>query len=304
MDPVLSATLRSWDFRIEVVLILLIAGTLFVRGWWLLRQRTRSRAGENRWQAGAAWRPIAYLSGLFLLGITLMSPIDVLSSQLFTMHMIQHVLLVMIIPPLILLANPMPFSLWGLPKEARKGVGGWFSSGSRLRKVLKALTGAGFVWLAYVIVIWGWHDPYAYNLALENGIIHDIEHITFILVAMLFWWHIIGAGPRIHRSLSPAARFAFTLSAIPPIMIAGVAIAFADEPIYPYYDALPRLWGLSTLQDQRIAGIIMWIPGSMMYMIAGLILVAHWLQKEETKPWLPESSWATDEALAAPGMKK
>ena len=270
----------------------------------MLRQRTRRRAGGNHWRAGASWRPIAYLSGLLILGITLMSPIDVLSSQLFTMHMIQHVLLVMIIPPLILLANPMPFSLWGLPKEARMTVGGWFSSGSRLRRVLKSLTGAGFVWLAFVIVIWGWHDPNAYNLALENSLVHDLEHITFILVAMLFWWHIIGAGPRIHRSLSPAARIAFTLSAIPPIMIAGVAIAFAVEPIYPYYDAVPRLWGLSTLQDQRIAGIIMWVPGSMMYMIAALILVARWLQKEETKPWLPEASWATDEALAAPGMEK
>jgi cytochrome c oxidase assembly factor CtaG len=304
MDPVLSAALRSWDFRIEVILILLVAGAVFVRGWWLLRQRTRRRAGENRWQAGASWRPIAYLSGLLILGITLMSPIDVLSTQLFTMHMIQHVLLVMIIPPLILLANPMPFSLWGLPKEARRTVGGWFSRGSRLRGVLKSTTGAGFVWLAYVIVIWGWHDPNAYNLALENSLVHDIEHITFLLVSMLFWWHIIGAGPRIHRSLSPAARFGFTLSAIPPIMIAGVAIVFAIEPIYPYYAALPRLWGISTLQDQRIAGIIMWVPGSMMYMIAALILVARWLQTEETKPWLPEESWATDEALAAPGIEK
>lgn len=304
MNPELSAALRSWDLRFEVILIILFAGFIFVRGWWLLRKRTLHRAGKNRWQAGASWRPVAYLGGLILLGIALMSPIDVLGSHLFTMHMIQHVLLVMIVPPLMLLANPMPYSMWGLPAAARKKVGSWFSAGARLRRILKAITGAGLIWIAYVIVIWGWHDPTAYSFALENSLAHDLEHISFLVVASAFWWHIIGAGPRLHRRLSPAARFAYTLSAIPPIMIAGIVIAFSIDPIYAYYEAMPRLWGLSIMDDQRIAGVIMWVPGSMMYMVAALILVARWLQKEETKPWLPETSWASDEALAAPGIRE
>jgi len=85
-------------------------------------------------------------------------------------------------------------------------------------------------------------------------------------------------------------------------MLAGIAFVFAATPIYAYYEAMPRLWGLSVMEDQRIAGLIMWVPGSMMFLIAALVIVARWLQAESEKPPLPESAWATDEALAAPGI--
>jgi cytochrome c oxidase assembly factor CtaG len=207
MDPVLSAALRSWDWRAEIILILAFASILYSVGWWRLRKRTSDRHGFSRWQAAAKWRPSLYLGGLLLLAIALMSPIDVLSSYLFTAHMIQHLLLVMVIPPLIQLANPLPFLLWGLPSPYRLAAGSWFGPRSRLRRTLKHLTGVGIIWLAYVIIIWGWHDPNAYNIALQNSIVHDLQHLSFFVVAMLFWWHIIGAGPRIHRRLSPLARF-------------------------------------------------------------------------------------------------
>jgi len=243
-----------------------------------------------------------YILGLLLLAIALMSPIDVLSAQLFTMHMVQHLFLVMIIPPLLLLANPLPYWLWGLPKNARLAGGRLFSRQSRLRSILKKATGPGFVWLAFVIVYWGWHDPNAYQWALRSAFAHDLEHFSFFLVSMLFWWHVVGAGPKIHRPLSPFARSGYALSAIPPNMLAGLAFAFAVTPIYPYYEAMPRLWGLSVMEDQRIAGLVMWVPGSMMFLLAALIIVARWLQAEADKPPLPESEWATDEALAAPGI--
>jgi putative membrane protein len=303
MNPILRATLTSWDLRVEVILILATAGILYTLGWWRLRKRTRLRNSRTRWQLGARRRLAFYLGGLILLAIALMSPIDVLGAQLFTMHMVQHVLLVMVIPPLILLANPLPFVLWGMPGQARLKAGRWLGRKARLRQVLLRITGPGWVWLIFVIIYWGWHDPAVYVLALENGFIHDLEHITFFLISMLYWWHIINAGPRIHRQLPPLARIGYLLAAIPPTMLAGIAIAFATQPIYSYYEALPRIWGLSALDDQRIAGVIMWVPGSMMYMMAILILANRWLQTEARKPSLPEKTWATDEALTAPGWK-
>ena len=87
-------------------------------------------------------------------------------------------------------------------------------------------------------------------------------------------------------------------------MLAGLAIVFASGPIYTYYEAMPRIWGLSVMEDQKIGGVIMWVPGSMMYILAALILISRWLQQEERKPALPQSAWAIDEALAAPGIKK
>ena len=303
MDPLLRATLTSWDWRVEVIIVLLIAGTLYTRGWWRLRRRSSSKPGHNRWHARAAWRPLVYLGGLLILGIALMSPIDVLASQLFSFHMVQHVLLVMVVPPLLLLANPLPFSLWGLPDKMRSPAGGMLRRGSPIRNSLRKATGTGLVWMAFVIVYWGWHDPNAYDLALRSSLVHDLEHITFFVVSVLFWWHATGAGPRIHRPMSQGLRFAFLLSAVPISMVAGLAITFAKEPIYSYYEAMPRLWGISVMDDQRIAGVIMWVVGGMMYMLAALIIVARWLQKEEGKPALPESAWATEKALEAPGIE-
>jgi cytochrome c oxidase assembly factor CtaG len=189
-----------------------------------------------------------------------------------------------------------------LPKGARLEGGRLFSRQSRFRQLLKSTTGPGVTWLIFVIIYWGWHDPNAYEWALRSAPAHDLEHITFFLAAMLFWWHIVGNGPKIHRPLSAFARAGFALSAIPVNMFAGIAFVFADSPIYPYYEAMPRLWGLSVMQDQLIAGLIMWVPGSMMFIVAALIIVARWLQVEAEKPPLPESEWATEEALAAPGI--
>jgi putative membrane protein len=306
MDPILSAALRSWDLRPEVIIVLATAGIIYFLGWRRLRARTAGARASNRvrshWHAGAMWRPVVYILGLLLLAIALMSPIDVLSGQMFTMHMVQHLFLVMFVPPLLLLANPLPYYLWGMPKDARLAGGRLLSRQSRFRQALQKVTGPGIAWLLFVIVYWGWHDPNAYQWALRSAFAHDLEHITFFSVAMLFWWHIVRSGPKIHRPLSPFGRAGYAISGIPVNMLAGLAFVFATEPIYTYYEAMPRLWGLSVIEDQRIAGLIMWVPGSMMFLIAALVVVARWLQTEADKPPLPESAWATDEALAAPGI--
>jgi cytochrome c oxidase assembly factor CtaG len=239
---------------------------------------------------------------LALLGFALMSPVDVLGSQLFTLHMVQHVLVMMFVPPLLWLSNPLPFVLWGLPGPLRPMAGAQLAPGKPVRNVLRAVSSPGLLWLVSIIILWGWHDPNLYNLALENSWVHDLQHLTFFGVSMLYWWNVIGAGPRVRKSLPAAARIAFALAAVPATMLAGIVIAFSPEPIYTYYEAMPRLWGLSVLDDQRLAGVIMWIPGSMMYLLTALILVARWMGKEAAKPALRESQWAESGALLAPGV--
>ena len=298
MDPIASALLRSWEWRAEVVIPLLLAALLYGNGWRRLRQKGARLAN--------GWRLLAYWSGLLLIGLALLSPIEALSGQLFFMHMIQHLLLVMFAPPLLLLANPMPFFLWGLPDRGRRGVGALLSRllrrRSGTRNFLRKGTGPPIAWLLFVGFLVGWHDPGAYNAALRSAIIHDIEHLSFFLSALLYWWHVIGAGPYIHKQFSRAAQIAYVIAAIPPTMITGVAIAFAGQPIYDHYLAVPRLWGLDVVADQTIGGVIMWVPGSMMYIIAVLILTSRWLEGETGKPPLPISNWATDERMAAPGF--
>ena len=158
--------------------------------------------------------------------------------------------------------------------------------------------------MIFIATFWGWHDPNAYNAALRSELVHDLEHLTFFGTALLFWWHIIRAGPRIHRRFPTGLRIAYLLITVPANMLPGVMIAFSSQPIYTYYTTVPRVGGLTVMQDQMLGGVLMWIPGSMMYIIAALILVAGLLRAEERKAPQPESAWDTEEAMLAPGWDK
>ncbi|MCL4833541.1 MAG: cytochrome c oxidase assembly protein [Caldilineaceae bacterium] len=281
MDPITKALLLSWDVRFEILLPLTLLGAFQFIGWRRLRQR-----GVQRFANG--WRLASYFAGLALLILALLSPIDVLSGQLFAMHMIQHLLLVMVVPPLLWLAGPFATGLWALPRPMRLRIGGWFQQESRFRQLLRLTTQPGLSWLLFVGILFGWHDPTAYSLAQGNGWIHDLEHLSFFGSAMLFWWRVVGAGPHIHGKSSLLFRIGYVLGVVPPNMFLGVAIALAESPIYTYYLSVPRLYGISVLDDQMIAGLIMWIPGSMMYIAAALVLVARLFINADRRNDLPK----------------
>lgn len=312
MDPITKAVLQSWNWRLEVILPLLALGYLYTAGWWRLRKRTadtrRSRTASRHQPLTATWRLISYLIGLILVALALISPIDSLGQQLFFMHMIQHLLLIMIAPPLLLIANPMPVVLWGLPDKWRltagHAIGHVLHRDSQFRHVLRTITAPGIIWLVWVIALFGWHDPAMYNAALRYEFVHDLEHLSFFIASMLFWWHVTGAGPRIHKQFGYVGRIAFVLAAVPPNMTLGVWLAFNNNVIYSYYEAVPRLWGIDAITDQRIGGVIMWIPGSMMFLLAALILTSQYLGSEAAKPPLPVKEWTAEDKLIAPGMEK
>ena len=296
MSPVVQALFSQWDWRLEIVAVLAVLGVLYTTGWWRLRRRSRlDRLATRK-------RLAAYLAGLAVLAISLMSPVDILGGQLFYMHMIQHMLTMMVAVPLILLANPFPFMLWGMPSGVRRPVSGLFARRSLVRRGLTAATKPGIVFLAYFTIYLGWHDPTLYNLALRRDWVHDVQHITFFVVAVLFWWLVIGAAPRLHR-LPLWARIGMLIGAVPPTMIAGVTIAFAGQVLYTYYETVPRIWGVTALQDQMLAGVIMWIPGSMMFILAALILVAGLLKGRDGDAPDAVPGWDSDVAMIAPGLE-
>lgn len=314
MDPVTQAVLQSWDWRIDVIFVLALAGTLYSRGWFRVRRRTRTGPStrqsrrRGRWRLAVRWRLASYWGGLLFIALALLSPIASLGQQLFLMHMVQHLLLIMFAPPLLLIANPMPFVLWGMPDRLRFAFGDFFAwllrKDAPFRQFLLAVTNPGFLWLFWTIALIGWHDPFLYNAALRIEWVHNLEHWSFFLASTLFWWNVTGAGPRVHKRFSLPARIGLVIAAVPANMALGVFLAFARTPIYSYYESVPRLWGISLMTDQALGGVIMWIPGSMMYLIAALILIFQYLGGEERKPALPEQTWATEENLVAPGLKK
>lgn len=296
MHPLLQALFSAWDWRLDVTLVLLTFATLYTTGWWRLRKRSDNPKLANKKRLAAYW------GGLVILAVSLMSPIDPLGGQLFFIHMLQHLLTIMFAAPLLLLAAPFPITLWGMPKGLRRGVGKQFTRGAVTRALLHSITKPSFVWLSFVTVYAGWHDPNLYNLALRRDWVHDIQHITFFGAAMLFWWHVIGAGPRLHRT-AIWARIAMLLSVVPLNMAIGIVIATADVVLYSYYSSVPRIWGFTTLEDQVLAGVIMWIPGSMMFLLAIILLLASELRLNDEDPPRALPNWDSEEAMVAPGLE-
>lgn len=277
MDEITRQVIRSWEWRPAVIIPLSLFLILFTTGWQRLRRLPR-QAGRSRPQLAAGWRLAAYWLGVGCIALALLSPLDILASQLFFMHMIQHMFLLMLAPPLIWLSDPMPILVWGLPASWRPAAGRYlFQQASPVRTGLRQATSPAASWFLFFSFLWGWHSPDAYNLTLRNDLVHDLEHLTFFLPAMLVWWHIVGSSPRWHKRLSYLGRVAFALACVPVNMILGVAIALATSPIYTHYTTVPRLWNISVLTDQQISGVVMWIPGSMMFVLAAIVLVGRWL---------------------------
>ena len=283
MDAELSALLRSWEWRFVVIASVGLSCSVYINGFTRIRTLRSGRASRDVVGLVPYWRLLSYMGGLLCIVLALLSPVEVLSGQLFFMHMIQHMLLVMCAPPLLLLSNPFPVLLWGLPGKARKMVAGLFVGKSLLRQLLEQYAGPGMCWIMFVIIYIGWHDPLLYEAALTSRFVHDIEHISFFLVSMLFWWHVTSAAPRIHQNLVYGRRITYLLVTVPVNMITGVVITFSREPIYEYYVKIQRPWSLTVMQDQMLGGIIMWIPGSMMLIVAIIVLVVRMMSSDERK---------------------
>ena len=281
MNPLTKALLLSWDLRPEILVPLALLGVLHFAGWLRLRRRSDGRFANR-------WRLVSYTGGILILALALLSPISVLSGQLFSIHMVQHLLLIMVAPPLLLLANPFPTFLWALPSRMRvaaaaafRRLARWLAADSIFSRTVLKATSPASAWALYVLIFFAWHDGNAYSLALQFGSLHGLEHFTFVGAALLFWWHVTAVAPRVHPKPAQWMRVAYVLAMIPPNMLLGVALSFAQTPIYPYYESVPRLYGLSVMDDQVWGGLIMWIPGSMMYVIAALILLARLLVSAE-----------------------
>lgn len=298
MHPLVQALFGPWEYRPEVLITLVPLTVIYMIGWVRLR-RMGARKLANK------WRLASYLTGMGSLALALMSPIDYLGGQLFFMHMIQHKIAVMIAAPLILLGAPFPIGLWGVPRSVRKSMTHIFSEASPIRGLLETITQPFIIWIVFIVVYIGWHDPNLYNLALTYGWVHDLQHITFFVTAMLLWWSVLGAAPKLHAGQSPWVAIAMLLTIIPFNAIAGFVIANSETVIYTYYENVPRIWGISLLDDQATAGVIMWVPGSEMFFQAAGALLALMFIKDRKRNELPVRTVdeIPDEAQIAPGLE-
>jgi cytochrome c oxidase assembly factor CtaG len=248
-------------------------GAAYVVGYRRLSHR-RHDVQAARTRAGI------FAAGYLTLVVALVSPLHALGEDVFSLHMVQHLLLTLVAAPLLLLSRSMPVLLWALPPPDRAAAGWLVSHEGPIGRVLRVLTRPAIAWLLFVLSQWGWHMQGAYQAALDNVWLHYVEHISFFGAALLFWWPVIGAAP-LRTTLSYPARLLYTFLAWLPNSLLGAGITFSSGVLYAHYLAPARALGLDPLGDQQLAGLIMWIPGDLLFLGILLLLLAAYLRDEE-----------------------
>ena len=263
----------SWRFRPDIILVMGVLAGAYTSGWWRLRHVSRRHAPLG-------WQPALYLSGLLVLGLALLSPLERWADECFTLHMVQHLLLIMIAPPLLLYANPLPAVLWALPRRARHPLGRLLRRGALVRRGLRAVTWPPVAWLVFVGTLWIWHSPALYQAALRHEALHALEHLAFFGTALLFWWPIITPAPQVRGRLHPGLQIVYLMAATGQNTLLAAVIAVPQRVLYPVYATASQAWGLSPLNDQALGGGLMWVAGHM-YLLPILLIVARALGEEE-----------------------
>jgi cytochrome c oxidase assembly factor CtaG len=287
---------NGWPIPPTVLLGCLAAEILYFRGWRVLvkaEQRRAARAkahpvftgsqpGEYRWSSWF-WRGTYFLGAIFALLLASSAPIDILSSRLFWVHMIQHLLILVVMAPLLVAGAPL-LPLWlGLPRWARRLVraSSMLKAGSLFHRFGHWLRQPAVSCGLLIIGMWAWHWPALYDLALTNAAIHDwCEHATFLAVSVLFWTQVIPSPP-LRPRLGYPGRMVCVGIAIAQNVVLAVLLGFAPTPLYvPYAHLVSAPGGFSALQDQQFGAGIMWTVGDFPFVDALCILVLRWLASQ------------------------
>jgi putative membrane protein len=264
---------RAWTLEPAVVFLLLVSAAVYARG--VARLWAASEAGSGV----QIWRVACFAMGWAALVIALLSPLHAMGSALFSAHMTQHEVLISLAAPLLILGRPVVPFLWALPKESRRSLGE-LARTPRVGKGWNVLATPSVAFGLHAIALWVWHLPGLYQATLASDLLHSLQHTSFIFTALLFWWTILDAS-RGELGRGRAILYLF-LTALQTGAL-GALLTFAPSLWYPAYAATTGTWGLSPLDDQQLGGLIMWIPGSIAYLIAALALFAEWLRESEKR---------------------
>lgn len=282
---------RAWNWDPAILIALALSAAVYMLGVRTLWQRLGTGRVVRRRQAAAS------AGALLALVIALVSPLDALAAALFSAHMVQHLLLILVAAPLLVVSEPLLPFLWTVNKERRRQIGRWWRQARAIRAGLGVLTRPLVAWGFHVAVLWAWHAPKLYEAALGAPPLHALEHATLLGSAVLFWWAIFRTGKRATAGYGAGVLYVFATALQGGVL--GALITFASTPWYRPYSGSTAGWGFSALEDQQLAGLIMWVLGGIVYLLIALVLFAAWLgsaarqvQRREEQGWhsLPPSA--------------
>jgi cytochrome c oxidase assembly factor CtaG len=263
----------AWSFDPVVLCALAASLALYASGLRRLQSRSGTAARALRRRHG-----IAFLGGWSILVVALVSPLDTLGAALFSAHMVQHELLMIVAAPLLVLGRPLAVWMWALPADWRIDAGvavRW----RPVRVAWRCITAPLAAWLLHAAALWCWHAPQLFQAALIHPWAHTLQHTSFLASALLFWWTIFGrrAGS---EAGAPAMLSLFTTMVHTGAL--GALLALAPGLWYPLYVEPTTALGFDPLQDQQMGGLVMWVPGGIAYLVSALAIAARWLDERKT----------------------
>ena len=259
--PLAAAADTSWTIDPGPILMILVLGGLYLPRWWRVRRADGAKAAP-------AWRLLSFLIGLASLALALLSPIDVLAQQSFSFHMAQHMLLLDLVPI---------FCILGLNKILLR------PATRRLQALERALGPLMHPWVAvvlYIVAMWAWHVPAAYDAALGNVTVHVLEHICFLSVGFLYWWQLLSPIRSRFRG-GAMGPLLYMVSTKIGVGLLGILLTFAPNPLYSYYEAREGIFGLSAGVDQQIGGELMALEQTIVMGIALAYLLFRAIDQSE-----------------------
>lgn len=267
----------AWEWEPGIVAPLVVSAVLYGRGLRLLWDEHVGR-GIRRWEAAS------FVIGWLVTALALLSPLHALSEQLFSAHMVQHELLMVVSAPLLVVGRPLVPMLWALPSAARRRIGR-VARRSDMRSAWRFISIPLVAFFVHGIAIWLWHVPALFEATLTSDAVHALQHLSFLGTALLFWWTIIqGHAPGGHAhavSFGVAVLLLFGTALHSGAL--GALLTFSRAVWYPVYANAAASWRLTPLEDQQLAGLIMWIPATFAYLVAALMLFASWLRASEAR---------------------
>lgn len=275
-------------------------------GYAVARSRRRVTRPRRTWPVAAdSRRAAAFYLGLVVVAFALGSPFDSLADRLFAVHMLQHVLLVFVAAPLFVHGAPWLAPLRLLPRRLHRPVAGtvagWHSSS--WWATVRPFVGPGLAWLAFTVDLWAWHLPPLYDATLRHQGVHDLEHVTFLVLGIGFWTPVMDSPP-LRSALGGLQRCVYLVAAMASSWVLAFALVLAPHPLYaPYAGELHRPGGLSALADQQLAAGVMWGPGSVPLSVALFVAIYGWLGGDGSRQQRRRPARRGPSGLASPSWQ-
>jgi cytochrome c oxidase assembly factor CtaG len=259
-----QTAVESWNPPVGTIATLLILTTLYARGFFRLHRQMPQRF--------PLWRLASFTGGIGALLVAIASPLEEFDDALLQVHMAQHLILMILAPGLLLAGAPAIPMVRGLPPRIAKTLVGPLLRSSSVRVVFAWLTQPWLCWIAFAVATWGWHLPTTFQLALRSNGWHVVEHVCFLSTALMFWYPVVQPWPSVSR-WPRWAMLPYLLLADGQNTILSALFIFSGRLLYPYYATVPRIAGSTPMNDQIIAGAIMWVPGSIFYLVPAALIV-------------------------------